>query len=91
VQTQFTYLDVGVNIDITPTVHLDREVSLKTKVEVSQENGSVSEGSGVTEPIIAQRVLEQVIQLKEGEPSILAGIVDKQNLKNVSGTPYLGE
>ena len=91
VQTQFTYLDVGVNIDITPTVHLDREVSLKTKVEVSQENGSVSEGSGVTEPIIAQRVLEQVIQLKEGEPSILAGIVDRQNLKNVSGTPYLGE
>jgi general secretion pathway protein D len=91
VQTQFTYLDVGVNIDITPTVHLDREVSLKTKIEVSQENGSVSEGSGVTEPIIAQRVLEQVIQLKEGEPSVLAGIVEKSNLKNVSGTPYLGE
>ena len=91
VQTQFTYLDVGVNLDITPTVHLNREVSLKTKVEVSQENGSVPEGSGVTEPIIAQRVLEQVIQLKEGEPSILAGIVEKQNLKNVTGTPYLGE
>ncbi len=31
VQTQFTYLDVGVNIDITPTVHYDREVSLKTQ------------------------------------------------------------
>jgi general secretion pathway protein D len=91
VQTQFTYLDVGVNIDVTPTVHFDREVSLKTKVEVSQEDGTVSEGSGVTEPIIAQRVLEQVIQLKEGEPSILAGIVTRQNLKNVSGTPYLGE
>jgi general secretion pathway protein D len=90
VQTQFTYLDVGVNIDITPTVHLDREVSLKTKVEVSQQNGSVTI-SNVTEPIIAQRVLEQVIQLKEGEPSILAGIVTKQDLKNVSGTPYLGE
>ncbi len=90
VQTQFTYLDVGVNIDITPTVHLDREVSLKAKVEVSQQNGSVTI-SGVTEPIIAQRVLEQVIQLKEGEPSILAGIVTKQDNKNVSGTPYLGE
>jgi general secretion pathway protein D len=90
VQTQFTYLDVGVNIDITPTVHQDREVSLKTKVEVSQQNGSVTI-SNVTEPIIAQRVLDQVIQLKEGEPSILAGIVTKQDLKNVSGTPYLGE
>jgi general secretion pathway protein D len=91
VQTQFTYLDVGVNIDITPTVHQDREVTLKTKIEVSQQNGSVPEGNGVTEPIIAQRTLDQVIQLKEGEPSILAGIVTKQDLKNVSGTPFLGE
>lgn len=90
VQTQFTYLDVGVNIDITPTVHYDRQITLKTKVEVSQQNGSVTI-SGVTEPIIAQRVLEQVIQLKEGEPSIMAGIVTKQDNKNVAGTPYLGE
>jgi len=90
VQTQFTYLDVGVNIDITPTVHYDREVSLKCKVEVSQQNGSVTI-SGVTEPIIAQRVLDQVIQLKDGEPSILAGIVTKQDNKSVSGTPGLGE
>ncbi len=90
VQTQFTYLDVGVNIDITPTVHFDRNVSLKTKIEVSQQNGSVTI-SNVTEPIIAQRVLDQVIELKEGEPSLLAGIVTKQDLKNVSGTPYLGE
>ena len=90
VQTQFTYLDVGVNIDITPTVHQDREVSLKTKIEVSQQNSSVTI-SGVTEPIIAQRVLDQVIQLKEGEPSILAGIVTKQDNLTVAGTPGLGE
>ncbi len=31
--------------------------------------------SGVTEPIISQRVVEQVIQLKDGEPSILAGLM----------------
>lgn len=90
VQTQFTYLDVGVIIDVTPTVHYNRDVTLKTKVEVSQQNGSVTI-SGVTEPIIAQRVLEQVIQLKEGEPSILAGILTKQDNKSVAGTPGLGE
>jgi len=32
VQTQFTYLDVGVTIDMTPTIHLDREVSLKLDI-----------------------------------------------------------
>ena len=90
VQTQFTYLDVGVAVDITPTVHQNRDVTLKTTLEVSQQNGSVTI-SDVTEPIIAQRKLEQTIQLKDGEPSILAGIVTKQDNKSVAGTPYLGE
>ena len=74
VQTQFTYLDVGVQIDMTPTVHFDRQVTLKMKIEVSSQQGSVTI-SGVTEPIIGQRTVEQVIQLREGEPSILAGLV----------------
>ncbi len=90
VQTQFTYLDVGVEIDITPTVHYDRQVTLKAKMQVSSQQGSVTI-SGVTEPIIGQNVVEQVIQLKEGEPSILAGLVTKQDNRNVSGTPGLGE
>jgi general secretion pathway protein D len=90
VQTQFTYLDVGVNIDMTPTVHLDREVTLKLRVEVSSQNGNVTI-SGVTEPIISQRVSEQVIQLQDGEPSVLAGILTQQNSLSLSGTPGLGE
>jgi general secretion pathway protein D len=90
VQTQFTYLDVGVNIDMTPTVHYDGEVSLKLKVEVSAQNGQVTI-SGVTEPIISQRVADQVIQLKDGEPALLAGLVQVQDSKNVNGTPGLGE
>ncbi len=90
VQTQFTYLDVGVNIDMTPTVHYDREVSLKMKVEVLSQSGNVTI-SGVTQPIIGQRSAEQVIQLKDGEPSILAGLLTKQDTRGVSGTPGLGE
>jgi general secretion pathway protein D len=90
VQTQFTYLDVGVNIDMTPTVHFDHEVTLKLKIEVSSTNSS-STISGVTEPIIQQNVSEQVIQLKEGEPAILAGLINKQSNLSISGTPGLGE
>ena len=90
VQTQFTYIDVGVNIDMTPTVHLDREVSMKLDVLISSQNGSVTI-SGVTEPIISQREAKQTIQLKDGEPSILAGLLQRQDTKLVSGTPGLGE
>ena len=90
VQTSFTYTDVGVNIDMTPIVHYDHDVTLKLKIEVSQQNGSVII-SNVEEPIISQRVIEQVIQLKDGEPSILAGLLQNQETKNVNGTPGLGE
>ncbi len=90
VQTQFTYIDVGVNIDITPTVHLDREVSMKLDVLISSQTGSVTISS-VTEPVISQREAKQTIQLKDGEPSILAGLLQRQDTKTVSGTPGLGE
>jgi general secretion pathway protein D len=90
VQTQFTYLDVGVNIDMTPTIHLDREVSLKLTVEVSTQSGSVTI-SGVTEPIIGQRSDSTVIQLRDGEPCLLAGIITKEDNNTNSGTPGLSQ
>ncbi len=90
VQTQFTFEDVGVTIDMTPTVHYDNEVTLKMKIEVSSQQGSQTI-SGVTEPIIGQNVSDQVITLKEGEPSILAGLLTKQDNLNITGTPGLGE
>jgi general secretion pathway protein D len=88
VNTQFTYLDIGVTIDITPTVHQDREITLKMIIEITNQASTVTI-SGVQEPIIGQRRVEQVIQLKEGEPSILAGILTRNESDALSGTPGL--
>ena len=88
VNTQFQYQDVGVNIEVTPTVHFDRDVTLKVKIEVTAQSGSVTI-SGVTEPIISQRVAEQTIRLREGEANILGGIQEQQIQENWSGIPGL--
>jgi general secretion pathway protein D len=88
VNTQFQYIDVGVNIEMTPTVHYDHDVTLKMKIEVSSENGT-STISGVTEPIIAQKTSEQVIRLREGEASVLSGILNKTDTVGWSGIPGL--
>ncbi len=88
VNTQFQYLDIGVTIDITPTVHQDREITLKMIIEVSNQASTVTI-SGVNEPVIGQRRTEQIIQLKEGEPSILAGILTRNESDAISGTPGL--
>jgi general secretion pathway protein D len=88
VNTQFQYLDVGVNIEITPTVHYDRDVTLKMKIEVTAQSGS-STISGVTEPIIAQKSTEEVVRLREGEANILSGILNQQDQVSWSGIPGL--
>src|SRR6202040_826743 len=90
VNTQFTYLDVGVNIDLTPRVHPNRDVSLKLKVEVSAHTNDVSIG-GITQPVISQRVIEHDIRLKEGEVSILGGLVQRSDSKTLEGWPGLAK
>jgi general secretion pathway protein D len=88
VNTQFQYQDVGVNLDITPRVHPNHEVSLKVKVEVSSVTGQATIG-GIQQPIISQRKIDHEIRLKEGESNVLAGLITKTDTKSVSGWPGL--
>src|SRR5258707_1093889 len=90
VNTQFTYLDVGVNIDLTPRVHPNRDVSLKLKVEVSAHTSDVSIG-GITQPVISQRVIDDDIRLKEGEVNIVGGLVQRTESKTLEGWPGLAK
>jgi general secretion pathway protein D len=88
VNTQFTYIDVGVNIDITPRIHPNREVSLKLSIEVSSVTGTSTIG-GIQQPIISQRKIEHDIRLKEGEVSILGGLFEHVDSKALNGWPGL--
>ncbi len=86
VNTQFQYQDVGVNIDVTPRVHPNREVSLKTKIEVSSVTGTSTIG-GISQPIISQRVVEHDIRLKDGEAFILGGLIQRTDSRQLNGWP----
>ena len=90
VNTQFQYLDIGVNVTIKPIVHYDRDVTLKLKIEVSGSNSSQNLG-GVNEPIITQRIVDQTVRLKDGEANLLGGILQKQTNISLSGTPGLAQ
>jgi general secretion pathway protein D len=90
VNTQFTYLDVGVNVDVTPRVHPNREVSLKVVIDVSSHTSDATIG-GITQPIISQRKIEHDIRLKEGEVNILGGLFQRTDMKTVNGWPGLAK
>ncbi len=90
VNTQFQYLDVGVNIDITPRVHANGEVTLKITMDVSAVTGQQNIG-GISQPIIGQRKIEHEIRLKDGEANLLGGIMEDQQTKQLSGIPGLAQ
>jgi general secretion pathway protein D len=89
-QTQFQYIDVGVTMDITPTIHFDNDVTLKSDITVSSTNG-FDTIEGVQEPVITQREVKHTVRLRDGEASLLGGILQRQTTFTVSGTPGLAQ
>src|SRR5271165_5112017 len=90
VNTQFQYLDVGVNIEITPHVHQGGEVTLKLTMEISSVVGQSSIG-GISQPIIGQKKIEHEIRLRDGESSMIGGIFDDSQTRSLAGIPGLAQ
>ncbi|MEZ5397502.1 MAG: hypothetical protein R2724_32640 [Bryobacterales bacterium] len=90
VNTQFQYTDVGVNVDIQPKIHNDREVSMHVEIEISNVRTFTDIGD-IKQPIIGQRTITHDIRIVEGEASILGGLNQSQVFITKSGVPFLGE
>ena len=88
--TQFQYQDIGVNLDITPHITATGEVALHAVVEILSHSSDETIG-GLTEPIFGQRKIEQEIRLKEGEVSLLGGLIQRNDTRTVSGLPGLAD
>jgi len=85
--TSYAYENIGVNLDITPRLHHDDEVSLALKIEVSAVAG---EGFGGL-PTFRNRTVSTVIRLHDGETNMLAGLINDQERKTVKGVPGLSD
>jgi general secretion pathway protein D len=90
ISTQFQYLDVGVNVDITPHIHSEREVTLKMVLEISSVTGTQNIG-GITQPIIGQRRIEHVARLADGDVNLLGGILEDSDTQSLSGYPWVSK
>jgi general secretion pathway protein D len=88
VNTQFTFIDVGVNVDIVPKVHENNEVSLHMELDVSQVKDRIDLG-GISQPEIAQNKATADVRLKDGEVNLIGGIVQNSNSRAITGIPGL--
>ncbi len=90
VNTQFTYTDVGVQLDVTPRIHPDGDVSMKLTISITSIAQNVNIG-GITQPVISQRDIENDIRLKDGESSVLGGLIERDETTNMNGIPGVAQ
>ena len=88
VNTQFTFIDVGVNVDLTPKVHDNGEISMHIEVEISSVQSYVNLG-GISQPIIAQEKVIHDIRMKDGEVNLLGGLKQSSDSTTLTGIPGL--
>jgi general secretion pathway protein D len=83
--TSYTYENIGVNIDITPRLHHNDEVSLNIKLEVSNVSGTGFNNL----PTFGERSISTTIRLKDGETNMLAGLIRDDERRSLAGVPGL--
>jgi general secretion pathway protein D len=85
--TTYRYRNVGVEIKITPFVHQNNEVTLKTKLTIN----FISSGATSSFPTFGKREIENKIRLKEGETNIIGGLIRDDVRGSLSGIPALAK
>jgi len=79
--TNFTFEDVGIDVKITPRIHIEKEVTLELEIKIKSIGGT----GFANIPIIATREVKNVIRLKDGETNLLAGLLKDEERKIHSG------
>jgi len=81
-----SYEDLGLNVKVKPTVHGDGAVSLQLEMQVRSLSGQSANGV----PVISNREYKGSINLKDGEPAVVAGEVSRTDTVSMSGIPGFG-
>jgi general secretion pathway protein D len=85
------YLDIGLTLNVEPTVYLDDTVGIKLALEVSSLGNTVTTSTGTAAYEIGTRTASTVLQLKNGETDVLAGLIDNEERTSGNKLPGLGQ
>ncbi len=85
------FVDVGVKLNVVPTINSDGYVIMKIKPEVSSVAEIITTGLGSRIPIVATAEAETVIKVKDGTMIMIAGLVKDENIGKITGLPGLSK
>ncbi len=81
-----SYEDLGLNVKAKPTIHGDGAIGLQLEMQVRSLTGQSANGV----PVISNREYKGSINLKDGEPAVVAGAVSHNDQLSMGGIPGLG-
>lgn len=91
VSESVNYVDVGLKLDVEPTIYVDSEVGIKISLEVSNIISQLQTKSGSIAYQIGTRTAQTVLRLKDGENQILAGLISNEERSTGNKIPGLGD
>jgi general secretion pathway protein D len=90
VSESVSYLDVGLKLEVEPTISLNNEVSIKMGLEVSNIVQEIRSPSGTLTYQLGTRNAATVLHLRDGETQILAGLISDDERRSAQRVPGLG-
>jgi general secretion pathway protein D len=90
VSSSVSYLDVGLKLDVEPNIYLRDEVAIKVGLEVSNITQTLNI-QGTIAYQLGTRNAATVLQIKDGETQILAGLIQDDDRTNAQKVPGLGD
>jgi general secretion pathway protein D len=91
VSENVSYLDVGLKLDVEPTVSPDDEVSIKLALEVSSLAKEVRTTGGSVAYQIGTRNATTTLRLRDGETQLLGGLISNEDRTSSNRVPALGD
>jgi type II secretory pathway component GspD/PulD (secretin) len=85
------FIDVGVKLFVTPTVHADGFITMKIRPEVSSMTGSVSPGASNAAPVVETSEAETTVHVKNGVTIVIGGLIKEEKTKMTKKVPILGD
>lgn len=85
------YLDVGIKLDVEPTVFLDSDVSIRVSLEVSNIVREVTSRTGTLTYQLGTRNASTVLRLRDNETQVLAGLISDEDRRSAVRIPLIGE
>ncbi len=85
------FIDVGVKLYVTPTIHQDGFITLKIRPEVSSVLDTLTTSENNTIPIVETSEVETMVRIKNGETIVIGGLIKDEHVDMSRKVPVLGD